>query len=60
MEERGVTTAGPKTVLAFLREQLGETMFTEAGKQLYGRVMADVIKQAEQDVARGRDTFYEE
>lgn len=59
MEERGVTTAGPKTVLAFLREQLGETMFTEAGKQLYGKVMADVISQAEIDLARGRTTFYE-
>lgn len=60
MEERGVTTAGPKTVLAFLREQLGETMFTEAGKRLYGKVMADVIAQAEIDVARGRTTFYED
>lgn len=60
MEERGVKTAGPRTVLAFLREQLGETMFTEAGKQIYGKVMAGVIKQAEQDVERGRATFYED
>ena len=60
MEERGVTTAGPKTVLAFLREQLGETMFTEASKQLYGKVMAQVIKQAEADIERGRATFYED
>ncbi len=60
MEERGVTTAGPRTVIAFLREQLGETMFTEASKQLYGPVMARVIKQAEDDIARGRATFYED
>lgn len=60
MEERGVKTAGPRTVLAFLREQLGETMFTEASKQLYGEVMADVIRQAEEDIERGRTTFYEE
>ncbi len=60
MEERGVKTPGPHTVIAFLREQLGETMFTEAGKQLYGKVMADVIVRAEQDKARGRATFYEE
>lgn len=60
MEERGVKTAGPKTVLAFLREQLGETMFTEAGKQLYGKVMAQVIRQAEDDVANGRTTFYQD
>jgi len=59
MEERGIKTAGPKTVIAFLREQLGETMFTEAGKQLYGKVMAQVIKQAEQDIERGRKTFYD-
>lgn len=60
MEERGVTTAGPRTVLAFLREQLGETMFTEASKQLYGPVMAEVIRRAEEDIARGRVTYYEE
>lgn len=60
MEERGVKTAGPKTVLSFLREQLGETMFTEAGKQLYGEVMTDVIRHAERDIERGRTTFYEE
>lgn len=60
MEERGVQSAGPKTVLAFLREQLGETMFTEASKQLYGEVMMKVIKQAEEDIERGRVTFYED
>ncbi len=60
MEERGVDSAGPRTVLAFLREQLGETMFTEASKQLYGKVMAEVIAQAEKDIERGRTTFYED
>lgn len=60
MEERGLKIAGPKTVLAFLREQLGETMFSEASKRLYGRVMMGVIKHAEQDIERGRETFYED
>jgi len=59
MEERGIKTAGPRTVIAFLREQLGETMFTEAAKQLYGGVMSEVIKKAEKDIERGRTTFYE-
>ncbi len=59
MEERGVTTAGPKTVLSFLREQLGETMFTQAGRRLFGGVMADIIARAEKEQAAGRTTFYE-
>ena len=46
--------------IGLLREQLGETMFTEASKQLYGEVMAKVIKQAEADIERGRATFYED
>ncbi len=57
MAERGVNKAGPGTVLAFLREQLGETMFTEAGKQIFGPVMTQVIAQAEKDVAAGRKSF---
>jgi hypothetical protein len=57
MAERGVNRAGPATVLAFLREQLGETMFTEAGKQIFGPVMTQVIAQAEKDVAAGRKSF---
>ena len=57
MEERGISTAGPKTVLVFLREQLGETMFTQAGKQLFGKVMAEVIARAEREFAEGRKTF---
>lgn len=60
MEERGLKIAGPQTVLAFLREQLGETMFTEAAKQVLGPVMATVIDQAAQDTLRGRLTFYED
>lgn len=57
MGERGVPVAGPRTVLAFLREQLGETLFTEAGKQIFGRVMTEVIARAEKDLAEGRETF---
>ena len=60
IEERGLRTAGPGTVLAFLREQLGETMFTEAAKQIFGPVMAIVISQAEQDIQNGRQTYYED
>ncbi len=57
MSERGVTNPGPRTVLAFLREQLGETLFTEAGKQIFGRVMADVISKAEKDILEGKLVF---
>lgn len=58
LAERGIMQAGPKTVLAFLRDQLGETMFTDAGKRLFGPVMAQVIEQAEQDILAGRESFY--
>jgi len=57
MGERGVTTAGPRTILAFLREQLGETLFTEAGKQIFGPVMNSVISRAEQEMESGIETF---
>jgi len=57
MAERGVKTAGPKTVLAFLREQMSETMFTEAGKQIFGPVLKDVIAGAERDLADGKTAF---
>lgn len=60
MEERASKKAGPNSVLAFLKEQLGETMFTDAGKALFGPVMSDVIAKAQEDVARGRKTFYED
>ncbi len=58
MEERGLKTAGPRTVLAFLREQLGETFFTEAGKQLFGPGMSRIIARAEQDIKGERQSFY--
>ncbi len=57
MAERGVKTAGPKTVLAFLREQMSETMFTEAGKQIFGPVLRDVVARAEEDLAAGKTAF---
>ena len=57
LEERNITLAGPKTILAFLRDQLGETMFTDAGKQLFGPVMTQVIAQAEQDIINGVESF---
>lgn len=60
MEERGAKIAGPEVVLAFLREQLGQTMFTEAARQIFGKSMDSVIEQAEADVERGRKTFYED
>jgi hypothetical protein len=57
MAERGGGTAGPRIVIAFLREQLGETLCTEAGRQIYGSVMADIIAHAEKDIEAGRDSF---
>ncbi|HEY0901956.1 MAG TPA: hypothetical protein VGD95_07520 [Micavibrio sp.] len=60
LRERNITLAGPKTVLAFLRDQLGETMFTNAGKQLFGQAMAQVIEQAEQDILAGKERFTDE
>lgn len=59
MEERGMKSAGPKVVIAFLREQLGETMYTEAAKQTFGPAMDEVIKHAEKDYEAGIETFYE-
>lgn len=57
LKERSIMLAGPKTVIAFLRDQLGETMFTTAGKQLFGPAMTDVIAQAEQDILAGKESF---
>lgn len=59
MEERGVTNAGPQTVLAFLREQLGQSMFTEAGKRIFGQSMNGIINRAEEDIENGVQTYYE-
>ena len=59
MEERGLDSAGPRVVIAFLREQLGETMYTEAAKQTFGPAMDGVIKSAEADFENGVETFYE-
>ncbi len=57
LRERNINIAGPKTVMAFLRDQLGETMFTSAGKQLFGPAMAQVIEQAERDILAGKEKF---
>ena len=59
MEERDLKIAGPGVVITFLREQLGETMYTEAGKQVFGPAMREIIKRAESEHAEGRRTFYE-
>jgi hypothetical protein len=59
IEERDLKVAGPGIVLTFLREQLGETMYTEAGKQVFGPAMREIIKAAETEVAAGRKTFYD-
>ncbi len=55
--ERNITQAGPKTIIAFLRDQLGETMFTAAGKQLFGPAMTQIIEQASQEVLAGKERF---
>lgn len=59
IEERGLKIAGPAIVLRFLREQLGQTMYSEAGKQLFGTAMEDIIRAAEHDCAAGRQTYYD-
>ena len=59
MEERGVPAAGPRTVIAFLREQLGETMFSDAARQIFGKKMATVIETAEKEIEEGRQSFYD-
>lgn len=59
MEEREMKIAGPKIVLNFLREQLGQNLYTEAARQIFGPNMAAIIRQAEADLAAGRQTFYE-
>lgn len=58
MEERNSRAAGPRTVVAFLREQLGESLYTQSAKRLFARPMAAIIAQAERDMAAGRDSFY--
>jgi hypothetical protein len=55
--ERGIANAGPQMILVFLREQLGEGLFTQAGRQLFGGPMATIIARAEQDVAGGKTAF---
>lgn len=57
LRERNITQAGPKTIIAFLRDQLGETMFTNAGKQLFGAAMAHIIEQASQEIMAGKEQF---
>lgn len=58
MEERGVKTAGPKTLLRFLIEQLDGRMVTPAAQKLFSGEMAVIMQQAEDDVRAGVETFY--
>ena len=57
LRERNITQAGPKTIIAFLRDQLGETMFTAAGKQLFGPAMMQIIEQASEEILAGKERF---
>lgn len=59
IEERGMKTAGPKVLLAFMQEQLGGSMKTQASKAVFGPAMEVILDHARQDMERGRETFYE-
>ncbi len=59
MEERGMTTAGPKVLLRFLIEQLNGCMVTPAAQQLFSKEMADIMQQAEDDLRAGVESYYD-
>lgn len=59
MEERGMTTAGPKVLLRFLIEQLNGCMITPAAQLLFGKELADIMKQAEDDLRAGVESYYD-
>jgi hypothetical protein len=58
-EERYLQTAGPKGLLAFMKEQLEGGMKTEAGKAVFSSSMDVIMDQAMQDFQEGKETFYE-
>ena len=60
IEERGMKTAGPKVLLAFMQEQLGGSMKTQASKAVFGPAMEVILDHARQDMELGRETFYED
>lgn len=57
MEERGVMTAGPKMLLAFMTQQLNGNMMTPAGNAVFGPAMRTIMEQAAEDIANGVETF---
>jgi len=58
MEERGVTTAGPRVLLRFLIEQLNGCMVTPAARQLFGKEMTSIMQQAKDDLNDGVESYY--
>lgn len=58
MEERGIKTAGPKTLLRFLTEQLDGKLMTPAAQALFGSSMTAIMQQANDELAAGAETFY--
>lgn len=58
MEERGITTAGPKTLLRFLIEQLDGKMMTPAAQALFAGPMAGIMQQANDELSSGVESFY--
>lgn len=59
MEERCIKNAGPKILLAFLKEQLEGSMKTECGALLFGPGMKIIMEEATQNFKDGRETFYD-
>lgn len=57
MEERGVMTAGPKMLLAFMTQQLNGNMVTPAGRAVFGPAMQTIMEQAAEEIANGVETF---
>lgn len=59
IEERGMKSAGPRVLLAFLQEQLEGKMKTESAKILFGPAMDAIMDQASTDFQNGRETYYD-
>lgn len=59
IEERGMKSAGPRVLLAFLQEQLEGGMKTESARILFSGAMETIMAQAQADLQSGRETFYE-
>lgn len=57
MQERGIASASPKTLLRFLIEQLDGQMMTPAAQVLFSGQMARIMEQAEEDIRNGVESY---